>query len=124
MQIPTSIVRDHSSIFTEDFVKLLRVFLPATEVVADPQRRPRLLAAVTPARAQAGSSITLRGLHFGTTPGSIAVASQQAMVTEWNDWSVVFALPSGLAPGQTRITLTTSDTRQTIFPLESLTVEP
>ena len=124
MQIPASIVRDHSSIFTEDFVKLMRVFLPAPEVVADPQRRPRLLAAVTPARAQAGSSITLRGLHFGTTPGSIAVASQQAMVTEWNDWSVVFALPSGLAPGQTRITLTTSDTRQTIFPLESLTVEP
>lgn len=124
MQVPASIVRNHSSIFTEDLVRLLHVFLPAKEIVADPQHRPRLLAAVTPARAKAGDAITVRGTHFGAAPGSIAVAGQHATVTEWADWRVAFTLPSGLATGQTRITLTTSDKSQTVFPIDTLTVEP
>lgn len=124
MQVPASVVRNHSSIFTEDLVRLLHVFLPAKEIVADPQRRPRLLAAVTPARAKAGAAITVRGARFGATPGSIAVAGQQVTATEWTDWRIAFTLPSGLAAGQARVTLTTSDKGQTVFPLDSLTVEP
>ena len=102
----------------------MQVFLPAKEVVADPQRRPVLMAAVSPARAREGAAITIRGSHFGSTPGSIVVGDQRIDQPSWSDWAVTFTLPGKLPPGPARLTLTTSDKRQRVFPLDSLTVEP
>jgi len=48
MQMPASIVRDHSSIFTEQFVGLLKLFAISNEEMGDVTLRPKLQASTLP----------------------------------------------------------------------------
>lgn len=40
MQMPTTIVPDHSGIFNENFIRLLEQFMPSQEEMKDPALRP------------------------------------------------------------------------------------
>jgi hypothetical protein len=122
MQMPASIVRDHSSIFTEDMVGLLGRFLVSREEMTG--ARPRLLAAISPARTKPGGDATIRGSHFGNS-GSMTLGGRQVTGTDvvnWSDTIVHVRVPKDMPPGQQQVLITAEDGYRQVFPHDSLTV--
>lgn len=70
---------------------------------------PRITG-MTPAHAPAGSVVEVDGTTFGTQQGMVQVGGQDATVQIWGDKSVVVALPAGLSPGDTTVSLTPAAT--------------
>jgi hypothetical protein len=123
MQMPASVVRDHSSIFTEDMVGLLGRFLVSSEEMT--VARPRLVAAVSPSRITRGDVVTIRGSRFGSAPGSITVGGHQVRdrdLVAWSDSVITIRVPQDVPAGQQQIVVTAADSYQQVFPHDSLIV--
>jgi hypothetical protein len=59
---------------------------------------------IAPASAQPGDAVTVSGGGFGTTTGTVALASASATVSSWSPTSITFTVPSAGQTGQLTIT--------------------
>ncbi len=67
-----------------------------------------VISSLSPTSGLVGTSVTLTGSHFGTTQGTSTVSfgSTSASVTTWSDTSIVVTVPSSLAQGAVKVTVT------------------
>jgi hypothetical protein len=128
MQMPASIVRDHSSIFTEDLVGLLNVFMVSGEEMSGSRRRrPVLMPAISPPRVAAGEMVTIRGTRFGSAQGAVTLDDRGLSATDvvsWSDGIVRIRVPAEMPPGEHRVVIRATDGYEQLFPRGSLKVEP
>jgi RHS repeat-associated protein len=54
---------------------------------------------LSPSTGSAGTSVTISGVGFGATAGTITFNGQAAAVTTWSDTSIVAVVPSGATSG-------------------------
>ena len=59
---------------------------------------------IAPASAQPGDAVTVAGGGFGTTAGTVTLASASATVSSWSPTSITFTVPSAGQSGQLTIT--------------------
>lgn len=59
---------------------------------------------IAPTSAQPGDTVTITGGGFGTTPGTVTLASANATVSSWSPTSITFTVPSAGQSGQLTIT--------------------
>jgi IPT/TIG domain-containing protein len=63
----------------------------------------RHITAVAPNAGAAGAPVTISGVGFGGSPGTVTFGNAQAVVTNWADAAIQTTVPNGLAPGPVRI---------------------
>ena len=59
---------------------------------------------ISPTSAQPGDAVTVSGGGFGTTAGTVSLASASATVSSWSPTSITFTVPSAGQTGQLTIT--------------------
>ncbi len=52
--------------------------------------------------------VTIRGTHFGTTPGQLALGGATVPTTSWTDDTIVFTVPAGTPYGAQALRITTA----------------
>lgn len=60
--------------------------------------------------AAGGTRVTISGINFGTSPGTVTVGRNAATVVSWSNTSVVVTVPAG-SPGAAVVTLTANGQR-------------
>ena len=64
---------------------------------------------VNPDHGAVGSSVTITGLAFGTTPGTVKFAGVVAPNPDWKDTKIVVAVPTGAKSGDVVLTINGKD---------------
>jgi subtilisin-like proprotein convertase family protein len=67
-----------------------------------------VVSGVAPYAVTGGTLVTLAGVRFGTSQGTVAVGGRDAAVVAWSDTSVAFLLPAAAAPGAGPVVLTSA----------------
>jgi len=82
------------------------------------------VTSVSPSQAAVGDTVTVSGAGFGAQSSSsgVSIGGVAATVQQWSPSTIVFAVPDGVAPGGTGITITTSGTNPP--PAPAFTVIP
>lgn len=63
---------------------------------------------ISPTSAKPGDAVTVTGGGFGTTPGTVTMASANATVSSWSPTAITFTVPAAGQTGQ--VTITPADT--------------
>jgi hypothetical protein len=58
------------------------------------------ITSLSPSSGTAGTSVTIAGVNFGSTPGTVTFNGVAAGVTSWSPTSIVTSIPVGVATGQ------------------------
>jgi RHS repeat-associated protein len=71
---------------------------PATFYAAGPENAP-FLVSLAPFTGSPGTPVTIAGVGFGATAGTVTFNGQNATVTNWSDTSIAVVVPSGASSG-------------------------
>lgn len=85
-------------------VALTRAFDNAAISVPGQQTVNARVDSITPTSAQPGDAVTVAGGGFGTTAGTVSLASASATVSSWSPTSITFTVPAAGQSGQLTIT--------------------
>jgi YD repeat-containing protein len=64
-----------------------------------------VITSISPASGPVGTTVTITGNNFGTTPGSITFNGTTATQTSWNNGSIVVPVPAGATTGNVVVTV-------------------
>ncbi|HEY2499109.1 MAG TPA: IPT/TIG domain-containing protein [Candidatus Angelobacter sp.] len=63
---------------------------------------------LSPASGPVGTVITISGLNFGGTQGSVSIGGTNAAIGSWTDTQISVTVPSGVAAGNANVTVTSA----------------
>jgi hypothetical protein len=78
-----------------------------------PDTDPQLYAVSQP-YATDTSAITIDGIGFGATQGTILLGNAAADIASWSDRQIAFSVPAGTAAGAYQLTVVTADGKTTV----------
>jgi YD repeat-containing protein len=88
--------------------------------IIPPPPPPPIINGVSPLSGAAGAAITVTGVNFGTTAGSVTFNGVSGTGTTWSATSILTHVPSGTSTGPIRVTTSVGTSNAVTFTIASV----